>query len=58
MTTAQAPAADDSPVVAPEPAVVASSLTFVMKDGVVRETFDGCLRCFGAVHTGDCPPAL
>lgn len=23
-----------------------------------REVFDGCLRCFGPTHDGDCPPAL
>jgi len=23
-----------------------------------REIFDGCLRCFGPAHIGDCPPAL
>jgi 2'-5' RNA ligase len=23
-----------------------------------REAFDGCLRCFGPAHDGDCPPAL
>lgn len=46
-TTAETPAAEDSPVVAPEPAVVASG----------RAEFDGCLRCYGPAHAGDCPPA-
>ena len=47
-TTAEAPDGEASPVAGPEPAVVASG----------RTEFDGCLRCYGAAHSGDCPPAL
>jgi 2'-5' RNA ligase len=48
-TTDETPADVTSPV-EPEPSVVAAS--------VEREAFDGCLRCFGPAHDGDCPPAL
>jgi 2'-5' RNA ligase len=47
--------ADETPIdvtspVESEPSAVAAS--------AVREAFDGCLRCFGPAHDGDCPPAL
>lgn len=41
-------AAPEELPVLPEPPTVASA----------REVFDGCLRCFGPAHDGDCPPAL
>jgi 2'-5' RNA ligase len=45
-------AVEEAPVelpVLPEPSTVASG---------DRTAFDGCLRCFGPAHDGDCPPAL
>lgn len=48
-TTAESPAGESSsPDAVPEPAVVASG----------RDIFDGCLRCYGPAHDGQCPPAL
>ena len=52
-TTARTPTA--SPGSESEPAVVAAA--HVLDDGD-RAEFDGCLRCHGPAHTGDCPPAL
>lgn len=49
-TTGEAPA--ELPVL-PEPPAVASAF-----DQPRREEFDGCLRCFGPAHDGQCPAAL
>ncbi len=42
---------------AAEPAVVAST-TPLFDQTVEREAFDGCLRCYGPAHDGECPAAL
>lgn len=45
----------ESAVVAP---VHSAALAPVVVAAAQRERFDGCLRCFGPAHDGDCPPAL
>lgn len=50
----------DSPM--PDPSTVASAdphpLFTAMDKAMKREAFDGCLRCYGPAHIGDCPPGL
>lgn len=43
------------PVPQGAPSTVATAMAF---DEPRREAFDGCLRCFGPAHDGQCPPAL
>lgn len=49
-----AEATDETPGVSPEPAPPSAPSVA----SATRERFDGCLRCFGPAHDGECPSAL
>ena len=53
-------AAEELPVPPPPPVVAAGGTPLYdrLAAGPVRTEFDGCLRCYGPAHDGECPPAL
>jgi hypothetical protein len=42
----------------PDTSTVASTFISGAEPVLMREVFDGCLRCYGPTHIGECPPGL